>query len=77
MRQSVRVVGFVVTLLLSAIALASAQTGELAIAVATDPLTLDPRGASNVISWSLAYHIADPLVGKDRDLKIVPLLAES
>ena len=77
MRQSVRAVGFVVILLLSAIALASAQTGELAIAVATDPLTLDPKGASNVISWSLAYHIADPLVGKDRDLKIVPLLAES
>jgi peptide/nickel transport system substrate-binding protein len=77
MRQSVRVVGFVLTLLLSAIALASAQTGELTIAVATDPLTLDPRGASNIISWSLAYHIADPLVGKDKDLKIVPLLAES
>jgi hypothetical protein len=54
------------------IAVASAQTGELAIAVATDPLTLDPRGASSVISWSLAYHIADPLVGKDKDLKIVP-----
>ncbi len=77
MRQSVRVVGFVLTLLLSAIAIASAQTGELTIAVATDPLTLDPRGASNIISWSLAYHIADPLVGKDKDLKIVPLLAES
>ena len=77
MKQSVRVVGFVLTLLLSAIALASDQTGELTIAVATDPLTLDPRGASNVISWSLAYHIADPLVGKDKDLKIVPLLAES
>jgi peptide/nickel transport system substrate-binding protein len=77
MRQSVRVVGLLLTLLLCAITLASAQTGELTIAVATDPLTLDPRGASNVISWSLAYHIADPLVGKDKDLKIVPLLAES
>ena len=77
MRQSVRVVGFVVTLLLSAIAPAAAQTGELTIAVATDPITLDPRGAMNIIAWSLAYHIADPLVGKDKDLKIVPLLAES
>src|SRR4051794_36532130 len=56
---------------------ASAQTSELTIAVATDPLTVDPRGAMNVISWSLAYHIADPLVGKDKDLNIVPLLAES
>jgi peptide/nickel transport system substrate-binding protein len=56
---------------------AGAQTGELAIGVATDPLTLDPRGSSSIISWSLAYHIADPLVGKDNDLKIIPLLAES
>jgi len=56
---------------------ATAQTGALAIAVATDPLTLDPRGASNIIAWSLAYQFADPLVGKDKDLKIVPLLAES
>ena len=77
MSQSVRVVVMVVTVLLSVIGLAWAQTGELTIAVATDPITLDPRGAMNVISWSLAYHIADPLVGKDKDLKIVPLLAES
>ncbi len=31
----------------------------------------------NVIAWSLAYHIADPLVRKDKNLEIVPLLAES
>jgi len=63
--------------LASSVGLAQAQTGELAIAVAPDPITVDPRGGMNVISWSLAYHIADPLVGKDHDLKIVPLLAES
>ncbi len=77
MRQFARVVTCAVTLLLTAVGFTMAQTGELAIAVATDPITVDPRGAMNVISWSLAYHIADPLVGKDKDLKIVPLLAES
>lgn len=76
----IRHIGVLLALLVSFVlpgATAFAQTGELAIGVATDPLTLDPRGSTNIISWSLAYHIADPLVGKDRNLKIIPLLAES
>ena len=77
LRVGLLAVTLLVSLLLWVAVSAPAQTADLAIAVATDPLTLDPRGASNVISWSLAYHIADPLVGKDKDLKIVPLLAES
>jgi peptide/nickel transport system substrate-binding protein len=77
MKHFLRVVVLALAALASSIGVARAQSGELAIAVATDPITVDPRGAMNVISWSLAYHIADPLVGKDRDLKIVPLLAES
>ncbi|MBM3275449.1 MAG: hypothetical protein FJZ00_09860 [Candidatus Sericytochromatia bacterium] len=78
LRRLVLFVGLLTLGVLSAgVTAASAQTTELTIAVATDPLTLDPRGSMNIISWSLAYHIADPLVGKDKDLKIVPLLAES
>lgn len=78
LRGLVVVVGLLTLGVLSAgTTTAWAQTSELTIAVATDPLTLDPRGAMNIISWSLAYHIADPLVGKDKDLNIVPLLAES
>ncbi len=67
----------IVLVIALAAGVACAQSGEISIAVATDPLTLDPRGAMNIISWSLAYHIADPLVGTDQDMNIVPLLAES
>jgi peptide/nickel transport system substrate-binding protein len=56
---------------------ASAQSDALVIGLATDPLNLDPRGAAHIIAWSVVYHIADPLVAKDKNAKIVPMLAES
>jgi ABC-type transport system substrate-binding protein len=55
--------------------LAARQEGELRLPGA-DPLTLDPACASDVDSANYIYEIFSGLVGYDKDLKLIPDIAD-
>ncbi|WDR01317.1 ABC transporter substrate-binding protein [Devosia algicola] len=51
--------------------------GELIIAEAQSPNTLDPQANNNIPTASISSNIYDTLVGMDRDMNVVPALALS
>jgi glutathione transport system substrate-binding protein len=59
--------------------LAYAQTpsGTLTVGVPANLLSLDPANANDTLSQSTARLMLEGLLGFDRDMKVVPLLAES
>jgi peptide/nickel transport system substrate-binding protein len=57
------------------VSLAAAQT--LIVAQGADPVTLDPQGQNDQPSARVRVQIYDTLVAFDKDLNIVPSLAES
>ena len=75
MRKSLLLVVAVFALVFSMVSLAAAQT--LIVAQGADPVTLDPQGQNDQPSARVRVQIYDTLVAFDKDLNIVPSLAES
>src|SRR5208282_4412845 len=59
--------------------LAHAQTasGSLTVGVPADLLSLDPANANDTLSQSTARLMLEGLLGFDRNMKVIPQLAES
>src|SRR6266545_976770 len=55
--------------------LAARQQGELRLP-GSDPITLDPACASDIESANYIYEIFSGLVGYDKDLQLIPDIAE-
>jgi peptide/nickel transport system substrate-binding protein len=75
LRKSLLVVVAVFALVFSMVSLAAAQT--LIVAQGADPVTLDPQGQNDQPSARVRVQIYETLVEFDKDLNIVPALAES
>src|SRR5262245_59551803 len=56
---------------------AEASQGKVVIAQGVDPTTLDPHWHEETPAYNVLLNIYDTLLFRDRDLKIVPWLAES
>src|SRR5947208_11873303 len=65
-----------VLLLLPALA-AAAPEGKIVIAQGVDPTTLDPQWHEETPAYNVLLNIYDTLLFRDKDLKIIPWLAES
>ena len=70
------VLALLVVMLLPAIA-AAAPEGKLVIAQGVDPTTLDPQWHEETPAYNVLLNIYDTLLFRDKDLKIIPWLAES
>src|SRR5262245_23811212 len=56
---------------------AGAPAGQVIIAQGVDPTTLDPHWHEETPAYNVLLNIYDTLLFRDRDLKIIPWLAES
>src|SRR5207244_7790396 len=63
-------------LVLPAVALAVPE-GKIVIAQGVDPTTLDPQWHEETPAYNVLLNIYDTLLFRDKDLKIIPWLAES
>ncbi|HEV8640368.1 MAG TPA: ABC transporter substrate-binding protein [Methylomirabilota bacterium] len=63
--------------LLLPLAVAAAPAGQVVIAQGVDPTTLDPQWHEETPAYNVLLNIYDTLLFRDRDLKIIPWLAES
>ena len=70
-------VKFVPALLLVVIFNSGVHAKTLRYATQDEPQTLDPHSASLAVTTRLLSNIYDPLVGRDKDFKLVPWLALS
>ncbi|WP_018132979.1 glutathione ABC transporter substrate-binding protein [Effusibacillus pohliae] len=50
---------------------------DLVVAQAANPTTMDPQDAQDTLSYSIMKTMYEGLLGFDKDMKIVPVLAES
>ncbi|WP_416356187.1 ABC transporter substrate-binding protein [Aureimonas phyllosphaerae] len=55
----------------------AAEAKEVTIGLTSDPTILDPQAGEELSSNIMFYHLYDPLVRRDKDLKFGPGLAES
>src|SRR3989441_9987802 len=67
---------FAALLLLPALA-AAAPEGKIVIAQGVAPTTLDPQWHEETPAYNVLLNIYDTLLFRDKDLKIIPWLAES
>src|SRR3989442_15967950 len=67
---------FAALLLLPALA-GAAPEGKIVIAQGVDPTTLDPQWHEETPAYNVLLNIYDTLLFRDKDLKIIPWLAES
>lgn len=56
---------------------AEAKRDHVTIALSTDVSSLNPYGQDNNVTNQVMFHIYEPLVTQDRDLSIIPCLADS
>ena len=54
-----------------------APSGALTVGVSANLITLDPANANDTLSQSAARLLLEGLLGFDKDMKVIPLLAES
>src|SRR5262245_43882252 len=54
-----------------------APTGKIVIAQGVDPTTLDPQWHEETPAYNVLLNIYDTLLFRDKDLKLIPWLAES
>ncbi len=54
-----------------------AKRDHVTIALSTDVSSLNPYGQDNNVTNQVMFHIYEPLVTQDRDLSIIPCLADS
>lgn len=59
------------------LAQAADRSGHMTVGVNADLLTLDPANANDTLSQSAARLMLEGLLGFDKDMKMIPLLAES
>lgn len=64
------------TLAFADIAYAESPSGTLTVGVSANLLTLDPANANDTLSQSAARLMLEGLIGFDKDMKEIPLLAE-
>jgi peptide/nickel transport system substrate-binding protein len=76
MRAMSTAVTLLLVLVLSAPA-AAAPEGKIVIAQGVDPTTLDPQWHEETPAYNVLLNIYDTLLFRDKDLKIIPWLAES
>src|SRR2546425_5030250 len=62
--------------LLLPLAVDAAPAGQVVIAQGVDPTTLDPQWHEETPAYNVLLNIYDTLLFRDRDLKIIPWLAE-
>src|SRR2546426_4680029 len=55
----------------------AASPGKVVIAQGVDPTTLDPQWHEETPAYNVLLNIYDTLLFRDKDLKIIPWLAES
>ena len=70
------IVALAVALLLP-LAASAAPAGKVIIAQGVDPTTLDPHWHEETPAYNVLLNIYDTLLFRDKDLKIIPWLAES
>src|SRR2546425_6858416 len=63
--------------LLLPLAVDAAPAGQVVIAQGVDPTTLDPQWHEETPAYNVLLNIYDTLLFRDKDLKIIPWLAES
>ncbi|WP_201318129.1 glutathione ABC transporter substrate-binding protein [Paenibacillus sp. EPM92] len=56
---------------------AASKPTELVVAQAANPTTMDPHDAQDTLSHSIMKSMYEGLLGFDKDMKVVPVLAES
>ncbi|HEY9026034.1 MAG TPA: ABC transporter substrate-binding protein, partial [Burkholderiaceae bacterium] len=61
--------------LAAAIAAPAAQAASLRVATAFDPQTMDPHSLALQYHTRVVFQIYEPLVGRDRHYRLVPMLA--
>lgn len=59
------------------LAQARSKSGSLTVGVNANLMTLDPADANDTLSQSAARLMLEGLLGFDKDMKVVPLLAET
>jgi peptide/nickel transport system substrate-binding protein len=52
-------------------------TGDLVVGVAADPVSMDPRVSITQSGFAMLRHVFEPLVFRDDQMQLVPVLAES
>jgi len=62
--------------IVAAVATGAAQAQTLRIANAGDALSLDPHSLNEIVQLSLTGNVYEGLVGFDKQLKVIPLLAQ-
>jgi peptide/nickel transport system substrate-binding protein len=60
-----------------AVAYAQAPAGRVVVAQGVDIETLDPTFATSTATWNVLHHIFEPLMLRDRDMVLQPVLALS
>lgn len=55
----------------------AAPTGQIVVAQGVDPTTLDPQNHEETPAYNVLLNLYDTLLFRDKDLKIIPWLAES
>jgi peptide/nickel transport system substrate-binding protein len=76
MRAISTALALLLVLVLSATAVAAPE-GKIVIAQGVDPTTLDPQWHEETPAYNVLLNIYDTLLFRDKDLKIIPWLAES
>jgi peptide/nickel transport system substrate-binding protein len=72
-----RGIAAVLVLVLCPLAATAAPAGKIVIAQGVDPTTLDPHWHEETPAFNVLLNIYDTLLFRDKDLKIIPWLAES
>jgi peptide/nickel transport system substrate-binding protein len=66
-----------VLVLASGVTASAATQGQIVVAQGVDPTTLDPHWHEETPAYNVLLNVYDTLLFRDRDLKIIPWLAES
>jgi peptide/nickel transport system substrate-binding protein len=66
-----------VLVLASGVTATAAPQGQIVIAQGVDPTTMDPHWHEETPAYNVLLNVYDTLLFRDRDLKIIPWLAES
>jgi peptide/nickel transport system substrate-binding protein len=77
MRRWLRTLALALLAVALAVPAAAQPSGKVVIAQGVDPTTLDPHNHEESPAYNVLLNVYDTLVFRDKDLKIVPWLAES
>src|SRR5699024_10163392 len=67
----------VLLLILASLSLAQSDSNRVVVAQGVDIETMDPTFASSTATWNILHHVFEPLMLRDADMVLQPVLALS